>query len=101
MVREKPPSRLPRLSVVTRYSAGISANARDARDYSMPGTTTDADLIERLRIALRESLRLQSHYAGLLNQYDGGERRTFGSPDEWIARLREVGTIKDDPLTAP
>ena len=61
---------------------------------SQGDTTSDADLIERLRIALRESLRLQSHYAVLLNQHDGGDRRVFRSPDEWIGRLREVGMLK-------
>jgi hypothetical protein len=40
--------------------------------------------------ALYESLRLQSHYAELLNMYDGGERRQFSTVDEWITRLREI-----------
>jgi len=39
--------------------------------------------------ALEESLVLQSHYAKLLNQYDGGERIAFDSPKAWIERLRE------------
>jgi hypothetical protein len=59
--------------------------------------TADAaneERIESLRVALRESLRLQSHYAELLNVSDGGERRIFRSPDEWMERLREVGMLK-------
>jgi len=40
--------------------------------------------------ALKESLILQSHYASLLNQYDGGERKGFDSPEKWIGRLREM-----------
>jgi hypothetical protein len=44
--------------------------------------------------ALRECVRLQRHYAQLLNAWDGGERRTFYSSEEWIARLREVGMLK-------
>ena len=46
-----------------------------------------------LLIALRESLRLQSHYASLLNAYDGGKRRGFDSPEAWITRLKETGDI--------
>lgn len=51
--------------------------------------------IEELREALEESVRLQSHYALLLNMYDGGKRLTFASADEWIKtgrriRLREL-----------
>ena len=42
------------------------------------------------RLALEESVRLQAHYAALLNQYDGGKRIVFASADEWIARLRAL-----------
>jgi hypothetical protein len=50
--------------------------------------------IERLQTALDESVKLQSHYATLLNGYDGGERRGFGDGEAWIARLRETGKIQ-------
>ncbi len=33
--------------------------------------------IEELRAALEQSVKLQAHYAGLLNQYDGGHRKAF------------------------
>ena len=46
-----------------------------------------------LRFALGKSLFLQSHYAELLSDYDGGERRKFGTVEDWMARLREVGDI--------
>jgi len=49
--------------------------------------------MQELKIALRESLKLQSHYANLFNQYDGGNRMIFNSIKEWISRLQEVGTI--------
>jgi hypothetical protein len=42
-----------------------------------------------LQASLEESVKLQSHYAALLNDYDGGERRQFATADEWLARLRE------------
>lgn len=50
-----------------------------------PGPTT-----EEIWHALEESVKLQSHYATLLNQLDGGERVTFAGPDAWIQRLRRV-----------
>jgi hypothetical protein len=40
--------------------------------------------------ALDESVNLQSHYAGLLNMHDGGQRMQFASGDEWLARLIEL-----------
>lgn len=42
-----------------------------------------ADLVA----ALKESIKLQSHYANLLNMQDGGNRLTFEHPAEWINRL--------------
>lgn len=47
----------------------------------------------KLRIALEASVKLQSHYANLLNMYDGGMRYEFANVDEWIARLIEIGNI--------
>ena len=44
--------------------------------------------------ALIESVKLQSHYAGLLNQYDGGKRLQFSCSAHWIQRLIETGTIR-------
>jgi hypothetical protein len=43
-----------------------------------------------LRRALKASLRLQAHYATLLNQLDNGQRMVFRDESEWLARLREV-----------
>jgi hypothetical protein len=43
--------------------------------------------VRTLSAALAESVRLQSHYAGLLNTYDGGQRIQFISADEWLERL--------------
>ena len=49
--------------------------------------------IQVLRTALEQSVKLQSHYASLLNMNDGGERVGFENGDAWIARLRETGTL--------
>ena len=42
---------------------------------------------EILEKSLKESVKLQSHYANLLNMHDGGERMIFKNIDEWIERL--------------
>jgi hypothetical protein len=49
---------------------------------------------EKLRVALEKSVKLQSHYAVLLNIYDGGERIQFADADAWIKRLHETGDLK-------
>lgn len=48
---------------------------------------------EELKIALAESVKLQSHYASLLNTYDGGERMIFKNAREWLERLHETKVI--------
>jgi hypothetical protein len=48
---------------------------------------------ETVMLALAASVGLQSHYAGLLNMYDGGKRRQFSNPDEYIQRLVDIGLI--------
>lgn len=46
-------------------------------------------MIERgtLRRALEESVKLQSHYAKLLNMHDGGTRLQFENASAWLDRL--------------
>ena len=46
--------------------------------------------IDQLEEALKELVNLQSHYAKLLNMYDGGERLQFNNADEWVDRLRSL-----------
>src|ERR1039458_4384560 len=52
-----------------------------------------ADSGHELMLALIESVKLQSHYAELLNRHDAGKRATFSCPAEWIERLKQCGTI--------
>ncbi len=40
--------------------------------------------------AFRRLIELSSHYARLLNDYDGGHRLTFKTPEEWIKRLEHL-----------
>jgi hypothetical protein len=58
--------------------------------------------VAQLRNALAESLKLQSHYATLLNQHDGGARMTFRDNKEWLERLRAVHeTVHDNYVSQP
>lgn len=40
--------------------------------------------------ALEESVKLQAHYAELLNMHDGGQRMIFKDTKEWLLRLRKL-----------
>ncbi len=44
----------------------------------------------QLEYALKESLKLQSHYAYLLNIFDGGKRIQFNTVQEWLDRLNKI-----------
>lgn len=57
------------------------------------------DLAEHI-IALEESVRLQTHYAKLINMHDGGERRGFLDGAAWMDRLRETGKLPPKSGTA-
>lgn len=45
-----------------------------------------------LKSALEEALAFNAHYAVLLNQFDGGERKTFTNIEAWLTRIAECGT---------
>ncbi len=51
--------------------------------------------IERLRYALEESVKLQSHYAMLLNMWDQGERLQFDSAQAWLDRLAFIHRARE------
>ena len=54
----------------------------------------------KLEEALAESVKLQSHYAMLLNGWDGGRRRQFKDSEEWLARLkRRLPVSRKNSLT--
>jgi hypothetical protein len=49
------------------------------------------DRVRELEDGLEESVKLQSHYAGLLNAYDGGQRIQFSTgAAQWLERLRSI-----------
>lgn len=63
----------------------------------LDGTMEDFDVTQAVRdmhTALTESVRLQSHYAELLNAHDSGQRLTFATPEHWIQRLKDKGLLK-------
>jgi hypothetical protein len=53
--------------------------------------------LQELSDALERSVKLQSHYAELLNGYDGGRRLQFETADAWLLRLKEVDAKKPKP----
>jgi hypothetical protein len=57
------------------------------------GGNAHDDPIELIE-ALERSVKLQSHYAWLLNQYDGGNRIGFVNADEWLQRLATLRGTK-------
>jgi hypothetical protein len=46
------------------------------------GEEKDRAAIDALRTSLEESVKLQSHYAMLLNMHDGGKRLQFASAED-------------------
>jgi hypothetical protein len=57
--------------------------------------------VGELRQALAESLKLQSHYADLLNMHDGGERMQFQTVAAWLERLRSLQEQEAQKLPVP
>ena len=51
------------------------------------------EIIKELKQALFESLKLQSHYAKLLNMHDGGERIGFASIEAWLERIKNTEQV--------
>jgi len=50
--------------------------------------------VAELTDALNQLASLAGHYAGLLNQYDGGRRIQFASGAQWVDRLRTLGLLR-------
>lgn len=76
----------------------IHAELNAMRRVAAPEPAQQTDRNAVLEEALSESIKLQSHYAKLLNGYDGGIRKTFRSSEDWIERLHE---LKSTPPQQP
>jgi hypothetical protein len=90
-----------RHSLYYEIQSMLSPFMRSDTDLMCAMSTIWPSIEERLDVlatALEESVRMQSHYAVLLNDYEafvhGARRLQFASADAWIARLRETGTLK-------
>ena len=59
-------------------------------DYACTGCVKLRAQLAVVKVALEESLKLQSHYARLLNQYDGGARIGFKNAKAWMRRLKQI-----------
>jgi hypothetical protein len=68
---------------------GVQARLREkaAEDKRIHDTDALRAQNAELVAALKQSVELQSHYAELLNMYDGGQRLTFASVEAWLDRL--------------
>jgi hypothetical protein len=44
--------------------------------------------------ALEEAIKLQAHYAELINMHDGGQRIAFKTAKEFLDRLRKLDNTK-------
>ncbi len=82
--------------LATRFGAtdDLVREVRDALENCLfvAGGLREPGRIAELEEGLRESVKLQAHYAKLLNMHDGGERMIFRTADEWLARLAEIRT---------
>jgi hypothetical protein len=58
------------------------------------------DEIAKLRAALEESVKLQSHYAMLVNVYDSGKRMQFDNADAWLIRLAALADEQEVQIIA-
>jgi hypothetical protein len=72
------------------------AQRRTHEDFRYLDCAQAKERIDELQSALARSVRLQSHYAWLLNGYDGGKRLQFANASEWLERLR---MLKDQATT--
>lgn len=72
---------------------------RDGYEAGQKAALAGIENPEAVRSALERSVALQSHYAKLLNAHDGGQRMTFDSAQEWIARLHALEKFDDKGAT--
>jgi len=89
-----------------RRAAHLQAEVEQQKEWSRK-LAQDADKVAadlraaeaRRRVleeALAQSVSLQSHYAMLLNGWDGGDRLQFKDFEEWIARLRALAPGQEE-----
>jgi hypothetical protein len=80
------------LAVRDGISDGLIKNIIALLEAAKEGRAYEASEVE-LRLALEESVKLQSFYAKHLNIWDGGKRIGFKDAAAWVGRLRETKTL--------
>ena len=70
----------PHLKHIVSFHTLCEAMERILSTHQQQGAESE------LREALEQSVRLQSHYASLLNAYDGGKRMEFPDVQAWLDR---------------
>lgn len=92
-IRERLEKATPGINEVLANPSRYSGRSWDEAN-AMKVVTDDIAFLteenEKLREALKESVRLQSHYAGLLNSWDGGQRLQFEDEEAWLKRLADL-----------
>ena len=68
----------------------VAAAEEDMPRGHMRAVQATEERTKALVYALAESIKLQSHYAVILNGYDGGKRLQFASVEEWLTRLESL-----------
>jgi DNA repair exonuclease SbcCD ATPase subunit len=85
------------------FAERIARRERDWLRAEKHAAQADAEreknIADTLRMALEESVKFQSHYAELLNMWDGGRRLSFANADAWIKRLQAVRRSLSTPET--
>lgn len=83
---------IKRLQAQLELAEGTLRSYNEGRVVTTHLTETLQREVEKLRAALEESVKLQSHYATNLNAWDGGLRLRFVDADDWLSRL---GALKN------
>lgn len=68
----------------------VKKSVLDYEARKMPSPT-----YEEIWKALEESIALQAHYAGLLNEYDGGKRIVFRNVYHWLDRVKSSSEAEE------
>lgn len=76
---------------MSRLSDALERDRADSRQKAMAAQLRERN--RELKQALEESVKLQSHYAMLLNSWDGGERMSFKDADAWMNRLEALAAM--------
>lgn len=80
----------PEVTAHVRNLELLCDRAREANQTVVAALEQSGDVVRYLHAALEESVKLQSHYAALLNVHDGGQRMTFNDAAAWLERLAGV-----------